>query len=222
MLYDLWKRVSDWVSGATADKPKVTVDSSALPTGASTEAKQDIVNGAIKTVGSAAGTKAALVAGSDGTNAQTIKTNASGEQLVVLTGSKVPEGIADFRLNQEGTLLASAARTAGSVSPIQTNYNARGVVVFINVTAASGTGGLKPYVTGIDPISGSPVSLHTWPTAITATGLYIIVLYPASTMVATTSVKAVISLVLPRRWGVNVNADDASSYTYSLSYALIL
>ena len=49
------------------------------------------ISSTIKTLGAAIGTKATLIAGSDGTNAQAIKTNASGEQLVVLTGS-IPSG----------------------------------------------------------------------------------------------------------------------------------
>lgn len=54
---------------------------------------KDIWESAIVTLGSAIGTKARLIAGSDGTNARAIKTNASGEVLTVLTGSNVPQVI---------------------------------------------------------------------------------------------------------------------------------
>jgi hypothetical protein len=43
----------------------------------------------IKTGGAATGTKGLQVAGSDGTNAQILKTNANGELLTTLTGSSL-------------------------------------------------------------------------------------------------------------------------------------
>ena len=55
----------------------------------------------------------------------------------------------------EGTALASAARTANTTSSTLTNYNCRGVKLWLNVTAASGTGGLTLYLQGKDPISGN-------------------------------------------------------------------
>jgi hypothetical protein len=54
------------------------------------------------------------------------------------------------RNNTQGTLLASAARTATATSPNQTNYNAKGVQLTIDVTAVSGTGGLILVLQGID------------------------------------------------------------------------
>lgn len=44
----------------------------------------------------------------------------------------------------EGDLLASAARTTDGVSSNQTNYNAKGVTLYLNITSASGTRGLRP------------------------------------------------------------------------------
>jgi len=139
---------------------------------------------------------------------------------VQVSGSKVEEGIADFILNTEGTLLASAARTANIATPLQINYNAKGVFLWLNVTVASGAGGLTLIVQGIDPISGLPVWLNATPTAVTTTGTFGYELYPGGTLSG--DVKQRTSGILPRSWKVLIAVGDASSYTYSLGYSLIL
>lgn len=125
--------------------------------------------------------------------------------------------------NSEGTLLASAARTTSPSIPIQTNYNARGAIIFLNVTAASGTGGLTPQFFITDPVTNGTYGYSLSPSAITATGEYIFVIYPgASSTNVSSLVKQVVSIQLPRQWSVSVGIGDASSYTYSLGYSLIL
>jgi hypothetical protein len=123
--------------------------------------------------------------------------------------------------NTQGTLLASAARTGSAVSPTQTNYNAKGVIVFINCTAASGTGGLKLQFRGIDPISGAVSWLNATPTPITATGNYLYVLYPGASTIAQ-DVRQATSLPLPRQWAIEIWTGDSTSYTYSIGYSYIL
>ena len=127
--------------------------------------------------------------------------------------------------NTQGTLLASAARTSAAFAPNQTNYNARGVVVFLSVTAASGTGGLSIHIVLVDPVSGNSVYTAPNPTAVVATGLYAYMLYPSASGTANTggaSVVQWVSSALTRTWTAWVGAGDTSSYTYSLGYALIL
>lgn len=121
--------------------------------------------------------------------------------------------------NTQGTLLASAARTITITSPIQTNYNAKGIIVFLNVTAASGVGGLFTRVRVYDPVSNSAVYLNAQPAAVTATGMYTYVLYPGASGGAFTQITPA---MLPRTWEVFVTPVDASSYTYSVGYSLIL
>ena len=78
----------------------VIVDSSALPSGASTLAEQQtqttalqLIDDTVATDGAATPTKGILIAGQDGTNAQTIKTDTSGElQVDVLTLPSVTIG----------------------------------------------------------------------------------------------------------------------------------
>jgi hypothetical protein len=125
------------------------------------------------------------------------------------------------RGNTEGTLLASAARTADTASADQTNHNARGALIFFNVTVAGGGSGFRLVIQAKDPLSGSYKSLNQYPSAAitTVTGLYVLLLYPG---VATTGLLDVISnQALPRTWRVLADHTDATSHTYSASYALI-
>ncbi|SRR5579884_647578 len=125
------------------------------------------------------------------------------------------------RGNQQGTLLASATRTANTASADQTNYNARGVLLFLNVTAASGTGGVRALVQAKDPISGSTQFLASaTPAFKTATGLYVYSVYPGAPVGA--FLEQATQAALPRTWSVLVQHGDASSYTYSLGFALIV
>jgi hypothetical protein len=121
--------------------------------------------------------------------------------------------------NTQGTLLASQARTATAQSPTQTNYNARGILIHLNVTVASGTGGLQLRVYSIDPVSGGVKPINNLPTAVTATGVYTYVIYPGISADANTQVSA---SILPRTFNVTVSAGDSTSYTYSVGYSLIL
>lgn len=131
------------------------------------------------------------------------------------------------RGNTQGTLLASGARTTAQ-SVAVTNYNARGILLFLNITVASGTGGLRFSVQVVDPVSGGACNLMApTPTGfITTTGLYAIMVYPGDTATpqgsSSNEVNAHIPAALPRNFNVAVQVGDASSYTYSLGYALMV
>lgn len=122
-------------------------------------------------------------------------------------------------VNLDGELLAQASRTASTAGPDQTNANSRGVLLYLDVTAASGTGGLTVQVQGKDPSSGKYKTLNANPTAVTAIGTTAYMLYPGAS--TTGQVQQATSQVLPRTWRVNVSHGDASSYTYSVGYSLI-
>jgi hypothetical protein len=122
------------------------------------------------------------------------------------------------RGNTEGTLLASAARTVTVLSAMQTNHNARGVIVILNVTAASGTGGLSVAVW--DGIFGVVFLSATTPA--TAIGVDGYELYPGSTGAVSGNLRLRVSGALPRTWQAVVTVGDASSYTYSLNYSLVV
>lgn len=126
------------------------------------------------------------------------------------------------RNNIEGTVLASAARTAQTSSADQTNHNARGVICVVETTAASGTGGLTLIIQGKDPVSGSYYSLFAAAAAITAIGTNAYAIYPGIATAAVLGYKGGANLILPRTWRIVVNVGDASSYTYSVSYSYVL
>lgn len=115
-----------------------------------------------------------------------------------------------------GDLLASAARTATASVSGPTNYNFRGVMLSLIITAASGTGGLsvRPYGRALSLTGATWIT--SFPTAIVATGTYNYQIYPGATFSGATN--TCWPIVLPMYWGVSVNHGDASSYTYSLEY----
>jgi hypothetical protein len=125
-----------------------------------------------------------------------------------------------WRNNTEGTLLASAARTASTPSSNQENYNSKGIIVYLNITSSSGTGGLTVQIQGIDPVSGLTHTLLQ-SSSVTSNGRYSYMLYPGASDIGT-DLKQTNGGVLPRKWRVNIYNSDGSSYTYSVGYSLIV
>lgn len=155
-----------------------------------------------QTIGSAIPAKAALMGISDGTNIKALE-------------GKI-----------EKILLASAARTAYTSTPIQTNINAKGVLVVLNITVASGTGGLKllfnGQVNGLNVNIAGPASPST---AIVATGRYGFIIYPgigAAPSSSPNNVIATFSTVIPAKWFIDISHGDATSYTYDISYQYLV
>ncbi len=122
------------------------------------------------------------------------------------------------RNNAEFTVLESALRTATTESADLINYNARGALIFLNVTAASGTGGLQVRFRYKDPVSGQYQYMNTAPTAITATGLAIYGLYPA----ALANGNQMTNQFLPRTWQIQVQHGNSTNYTYSVGGCYLL
>lgn len=121
------------------------------------------------------------------------------------------------RGNLEATLLASAARTATTSSADQTNFNGRGALITIDVTAITATPSLVVTVEAKDVLSGKYVTLLT-SAAITAISTVQLAVYPGVTAAANLAV----SMILPRSWRVTVTAADADSATYSVGASVIL
>jgi len=232
-LRDYWKGVYDWVTGATASNPKVQ------PTDSGGNELFTAANpGNVQLTGSnfegadtgAVPSKAVLVGGANGSILQALKMEQPYQDaasqyiqsLITVARQRLFNGTNwDLqRNNTEGTLLANAERTATVYGSDQTNYNARGLIVFLNVTGASGTGGLYVVIQGKDA-TGQYYTLNTSPPAVTGTGRFVYVLYPGATGTGDDVVQTT-SLVLPRTWRVNIAHGDSSSYTYSVSYALIV
>lgn len=125
------------------------------------------------------------------------------------------------RNNLVGTGLGSLARTATTTSSDFTNYNHRGIILSLNVTVASGTGGLQVQIQAKDTIASAYKAINTAPTAITATGQYIYMIYPGIDTVSNNNAQNV-SQVLPQIFRISVTHGDASSYSYSVNYHMIL
>lgn len=136
------------------------------------------------------------------------------------------------RGNNPATLLSSSARTATTSSADQTNYNGRGVLIVVNVTAESGTTTLTLTVEGKDSISSNYYSLITGvvvynagtdtPTTTRGVLIYPGVLNADAIGAGATNLIAAKSLALPRTWRATITPSDASSQTYSVSGVTIV
>lgn len=198
-------------NGASWDRQRSLVDNA--------DAQAVGVNGLAGTVARMFGFNGAtydrLRSGAD--NADGVAVGTLGRLFAVVRGSLFNGSTWDRMYgNTESTLLASAARTATTTSTDQTNYNARGVHVAINVTVA-GTSNLTVTVQGKDPISGTYYTILAG-AAITGTGITILKIYPGITAVANGSAND----ILPRTFRVSCAKGDASSWTYSVAASLVV
>lgn len=119
-------------------------------------------------------------------------------------------------------LLASAARTTNTSTSVQSNIAHTGVILILDVTVASGTGGLIPQIRFHDPITAGTKIAWNIPMPVKATGTYIYMHYPGANYAQCGAAQYVVSAPLSQRWSVTVTVDDASSYTYSLSAYLMV
>jgi hypothetical protein len=120
------------------------------------------------------------------------------------------------RGNTEVSILTSGARTTTQTGADQTNVNARGLDVILDVTNA-GTGSVTVEIDGKDPVSGKYYPLLTG-AAVTSNSTNIYRVYPG----LTASANAVANDILPRTWRVVVTANNANSVTYSVGATLVL
>jgi hypothetical protein len=107
-------------------------------------------------------------------------------------------------------LLNSSARTTTQTSAAQTFLHARGVTLWLNITAYT-AGGLTVSVQCQDVNTGNYATLATF-TKAQATGIFMYQIYPGIATVAGTFANALISRV----FRVVVTVDDATSITYSV------
>lgn len=118
------------------------------------------------------------------------------------------------------TLLSSAARTSTTTATAQTANQFPGVLLILDVSTASGTGGLTLTIRGYDPISDNTFDLLVDSTAITATGTFAFLIQTGSGAAAE-GVRVSEQFTLPAKWDVSIAHGDGSSYTYSLAAILI-
>jgi len=128
-------------------------------------------------------------------------------------------------VNRAGVVsLASAARTATTSGANINIDTAKGIILYLNVTGASGTGGLHMGILGVFPDMTSVQTTTYQMTALTATGRSMMIVYPGGGALCTPSGRvtgADYQLRIPPVIRPYVLHDDASSYTYSLEYQLL-
>lgn len=120
------------------------------------------------------------------------------------------------RGNTLATLISAIARTADVTTATQTNYNARGVHIIIDVTAYPAAASVVAKLQGLDNF-GTAYSILESP-AIVAVGTYEMKVYPGITAVANQSAND----VLPRSWNLFMDHASADSITYRVSVAYIV
>jgi uncharacterized membrane protein len=117
-------------------------------------------------------------------------------------------------------LLTSGTRTATIATIKQTDAQEQSLRVYVNVSAASGTGGLTVVIRGYDPTSGLPCALTTGGGAITTTGIFAFEMMPSSQS-ASAAVKETVGRALPYVWDVQIQHGDSSNYTYSVGAEIL-
>ncbi len=129
--------------------------------------------------------------------------------------------LASVAVKTTGTGLASAARTATTQTADITTNGYRGLVIFLNVTAASGTGGLTLRVRGKCPVSGAYLALGSVTSAVTAIGITGLQFGGGGAGTTATVAGGAFGGILPDTIRLEVAHGDASSYTYSVGYCLV-
>jgi hypothetical protein len=114
-------------------------------------------------------------------------------------------------------LFPSAQRTAQVTGTAMGSGNYRGFLLYVNITAASGTGGLTFHIQGYDPASGlwydeGAAGIGT----LTTVGDRITIWYQASGLNPYGY-----GATLPSQWRLVVFVGDSSSYTYSVAADLL-
>lgn len=169
----------------------VDVLSSALPTGASTSAKQDTIIGYID------GLETLLIAIKD----------IDGIKKII---DPLPA------TNEAGTALASAARTTTTNSSDLPNAHKNGVHVILDVTAITGAPSVTLKIEGKDPASGKYYTVLEG-AAVTAVSTVVYKVFPAATAAA----NSVANDIIPKIWRITITHANADSITYSVGYSLM-
>ena len=191
-----------------------------------------------------------LIAGTDGTNAQTFALNSSGTVAVLADAAGATDGFANTgveffvnssggngigqvapvlfngstwdrtRNNEEITILASAARTATTDSADLVNYNAKGVMIILDITVDAVSVGLTLSILMKDPVSAKDVTIWTAAAAATGVGTDVYLIYPG-VLAADFNGSEAVSMALPRTWVLRVTTADADEATYSIGASYI-
>lgn len=121
-----------------------------------------------------------------------------------------------YRNNEEATLLASASRTTTQTGADITNYNGLAAVVVVLDMTTVGTGSVTLTIEGKDTASGKYYTLLAGAAVVTnSTNRYMVSPHIAA------AANAIAMDILPRKFRINVTANNANAATYSVGYNLI-
>lgn len=123
--------------------------------------------------------------------------------------------------------LASVARTAAAGGPAGPNYNHKGALVIVNVTAAGGVGKtLSIQITATNPGTGLGVNFYmTNSTIANLTGTFAFLIYPGATAASPAITDGSLTIVnqsIPRDWNITMIPSDATPWTYSVGKCMLL
>lgn len=124
----------------------------------------------------------------------------------------------EVRAGDPFTVLASAARTT---TPTVDTFRVRGgqaagLVLIIDVTAATDTPSVVFTIVGVDDASGDNWTVLA-SAAITGTGTTVLRVHPSLTAASNTIAKDMV----PAHWSVTAVHDDSDSITYSVGAQLV-
>jgi len=131
-----------------------------------------------------------------------------------------PEGDLLLGGNAEVSLLGSAARTATVSAGDQTNLNARGVIITLDVSAISATPSITLAVEHKDSVAGKYEKLLDG-AAVTAVGTHTYIVYPGADTTAREDVVEVSGWPIGRTWRITVTHADSDSITYSVAASYV-
>lgn len=116
------------------------------------------------------------------------------------------------------TVFSSAARTSsagsGNATYGHTNYNHRGVKLYIDIDSVTGTGSVDCKVQGRDPVSGTWVDITSASTGADGVGTTELTIYPGIAETANVS----ISDVLPKHWRVYATVVTGGTFSVGAAY----
>ena len=122
--------------------------------------------------------------------------------------------------NTEATILASGARTVTTVSPAQTNYNARGILLFNDITAVPGGDTVNLRVQVKDPTSGTYKEVYADGNLSAVT--FRMTAFYLGDLTSGSDLNNVVNRPIPRTWRVRIVHSGSGSFTYSVGAAYIL
>lgn len=121
----------------------------------------------------------------------------------------------------EAALLASASRNATTSSATQTNYGARGVIIWLDLSVFNGGTGLALQIWAVDPVSGRAGCLAAWGPRSATAQVHWLELSPGGGGGAGDVYGVRVQGALPRHWFVTVSHTSATAHTYGVSCSLL-